>query len=303
MLPFSLYTSRPMSSGPLNKTMDRADLHRPECQEVLLQLFALMRRMKRRGAPYSSWYGRLDAWPSVWEHVNRGGAYEPWPGNPDELAVPWFLLWETAWLIANTPMSHSARVLDLGGAGSLFSCFLASSGHEVHAIDLQAPLCERALHTAALMGWRLQARCMDMRRLDYPDRHFDHVFSVCVFEHLPVSGRVECNREVGRVLRPGGTASYSFDYANPQAFGRLDTPEDVLGQLVAPSGLALRGDGRFWDTGHRYLESPQCFGFGRFTRWAAAAHALTRGSMDRRRLLRGSTSYTFGTVFLEKQLS
>jgi SAM-dependent methyltransferase len=142
---------------------------------------------------------------------------------------------------------------------------------------------------------------MDMRRLEYADETFDHVFSVCVFEHLPVSGRIECNEQVRRVLRAGGTASYTFDYANPQSFGRLDTPEDVVRQFVEPSTLSPRGNGRFHDNGKRYLSCPQCFGFGRFTQAAARTHAMLTGTVTAHRVMSGSTSYTMGALFLEKR--
>lgn len=289
-----------MNAGPINKTMDRADLERPECRVVLAELFGLMRQMRERGARYSSWYGRDDGWPSAWEHINRGKDYQPWPGNPDELRVPWFLLWEIVWLVVNTPLRPGSRVLDMGGAGSLFSCYLASRGHEVYAIDLQESLCRLANETAATMNWRLHAQPMDMTRLDFPPDHFDHAFSVCVLEHLPVSGRVRCGGETARVLRPGGTASYTFDYADPQAFGRLSTPDEVDRQLVGPAGLSVRGNARFVDGGKRYLSPPQGFGFGRAARLAAGVQAFASGALDRRRLVRGDITYTFGALFLKK---
>jgi SAM-dependent methyltransferase len=289
-----------MNDAVINKTMDRDDLSRPDIRLILLELFALMRRMNRRGADYSSWYGRSAAWPSAWEHINRDEHYLPHPENPDELRIPWFLLWEIAWLITHTPLPRAARILDMGGAGSLFTCLLAARGHEVHSIDLQESLCRKAQAAAQKMNWRLHPRQMDMTNLDYPPEHFDAVFSVCVFEHLPVSGRIACNREVARVLRPRGTAAYTFDYANPQSFGRLDTPDDVLHQFVIPSGLAMRGDERFHDNGKRYLDCPQCFGFGRLLRAAARAHAAITGSVQPVRALTGRTSYTMGAVFLEK---
>jgi|GEM_PF-1148313 len=249
---------------------------------------------------YSSWYGRLAGWPGAWEHINRGMAYQPYPGNPDELKVPWFLLWEIAWLVANTPLRPGSRVLDMGGAGSLFSCFLAARGHDVVAIDIDADLCRRADTLGAAMNWRLRGEVMDMAELDFPDGYFDHIFSVCVFEHLPVSGRVRCNEHIRRVLKPGGTASYTFDYANPQAFGRLATPEDVNWQFVEPSGLSWRGHPSFEDNGLRYLSCPQSFGFGRFTESAARIHAFVTGSMERAQVLANETDYTFGALFLEK---
>jgi len=289
-----------MAEVLINKTMQRSDLNRPECRWILIELFGLIRRMRAVDAAYSSWYGRIGRWPTAWEHINRGVDYQPWPGNPDELHVPWFLLWEIAWLTAHTPLRPGSRVLDLGGAGSLFSCYLASRGHEVHTIDLQADLCRQANETAAVMGWNLTARQMDMTKLDYPAESFDHVFSVCVLEHLPISGRVRVGSEVVRVLKSAGTASYTFDYGNPQAFGRLDSPEEVDDQLVRPSGLCLCGNARFHDAGERQLCPPQCFGLTRLTRVTASLQALVTGSVARRAVLAGQIDYTFGALFLRK---
>ena len=114
-----------MDGNEINKTMDRSDLQQPQCAVILEELFDLMDRLQARQAPYSSWYGRVGPWPSIWDFINRGEDYEPWPGNPDELNIPWYLLWEICWLVANTPMKAGARILDMGGAGSLFSSFLS----------------------------------------------------------------------------------------------------------------------------------------------------------------------------------
>lgn len=289
-----------MTNPIINKTMDRADLERPECRLVLMELFGLMRRMNAKGARYSSWYGRATGWPSPWESINRGESYEPWPANPDELHVPWFLLWEIAWLVVNTPLVPGGRVLDMGGAGSLFSCYLASRGHDVVSIDLEPTLCDLANETGQRMGWRLHGEQMDMTQLAFPEASFDHVFSVCVLEHLPISGRIRCGAQVASLLKPGGTASYTFDYANPQAFGRLGSPDDVHSQLVTPSRLTLRGNKRFQDSGGRYLATPQCFGFSRISRLAAGVHAALTRQLPWRNIISRKTSYTFGAIFLEK---
>ncbi len=291
-----------MADFAINKSMDREDLRLPGCQAVLAELFGLMRRMQRAGVSHSSWYGTLDAWPSPWEWINRGPDYAPWPDNPDEVRIPWFLLWEIAWLIANTPMRRGSRVLDMGGAASLFSCYLASRGHDVVSIDLNPALVAHSDRIAAAMNWRLAARSMDMQDLDFPDQHFDHVFSICVFEHLPISGRVQCSSSVQRVLKPGGTAAFTFDYANPQAFARIDTPHDVEEQLIAPTGLTPRGNMPFLDAGKRYLDAPTHFGFGRLTALVSRLNAWLKGQLDSRKMADRHRRYTFGAVFLEKPL-
>jgi len=87
--PIHTVQSHPAMDGrPINKTMDREDLFRPDCRRVLIELFALMRTMQRAGAQYSSWYGHTNTWPSIWENVNRGPEYDEFPGNPDEIRVP-----------------------------------------------------------------------------------------------------------------------------------------------------------------------------------------------------------------------
>lgn len=289
-----------MGEVVINKSMDREDLRLPGCQVVLGELFGLMRRMGRAGVSHSSWYGTVDSWPSAWEWINRGPDYEPWAGNPDEVRVPWFLLWEIAWLVSNTPMRGGSRVLDMGGAASLFSCYLASRGHEVVSIDLNESLVARTAEIAERMGWRLSARRMDMQDLDFPDEHFDHVFSVCVFEHLPVSGRICCSSAVRRILKAGGTAGFTFDYGNPQAFARIDTPSDVESQLVGPTGLTARGNLPFFDCGKRYLDAPTHFGFGRLTSLVSRLNAWSTGHLERGRIGERHRRYTFGAVFLEK---
>ncbi|MCK6458051.1 MAG: class I SAM-dependent methyltransferase [Phycisphaerae bacterium] len=289
-----------MTEPLLNKTMDRADLGRPDCRDVLEELFDLMRRLRRRAAAYSSWYGRLHAWPSPWEFVNRGADYQPLAANPDELAIPWFLLWEIAWTVANTPLVPGSTVLDMGGAGSLFACYLAARGHEVVAIDINPELVRQTDRIGRTMNWRLYGRCMDMQALDFPAACFQHVFSLCVYEHLPVSGRVRCGAELARILHPGGTAALTFDYNNPQAFAGIDSPQDVEAQLVVPTGLNWRGRPGFFDNGLRYLDAPPYFGFGRLSAFASRFSARLRGTIAPGRFSDRCRRYTFGAVFLKK---
>ena len=46
---------------PINKTMDRADLFRPEAQPLVRELNALVRELDAKGVPASAWYGYLDS--------------------------------------------------------------------------------------------------------------------------------------------------------------------------------------------------------------------------------------------------
>lgn len=239
--------------------MDRADLERPRAREIRAELDALVLDLRRRGLSPSNWYGGIDYGDiAAFERANRGPDYEPLPDAADDERFPWFLYWEIAWLVMHNSFEPGQRLLDLGGSSSLFSCYLASKGVEVVAVDLNPELAARGNELAAAGGWPLRNLVMDMRRLDAAELGgpFDHVTSVCVLEHIPLSGRIDVGGQVRSLLADGGSFSITFDYLNPAPTARIDSPEDVSEQFVEPSGLALRGNRDFRDNGLRYLRHP-----------------------------------------------
>jgi SAM-dependent methyltransferase len=231
--------------------------------------------------------------------MNRGYRYVPIAGAVDDESFPWFLDWQIVWVVLNADFRAGQRVLDLGGSSSLFSYYLAAKGLDVTTIDLQSQLVENADHVARRMGWKLANHVMDMSKIELTSR-FEHVTSICVYEHVPVHQRASINRSIGRLLVPGGRFSITFDYKNPSRFARINNPTDVHAQFVRPSGLRLRGNKTFMDTGQRYLLHPlfhpDCpwgyklrqVGGGRFRPWEILESK--RGN-----------DYTFGALFQEKQ--
>jgi SAM-dependent methyltransferase len=290
----------------LNRSMDRADLLTPEGQRFVADLDAVARRLHRERLPVTTWYGGLPD-PSVkasarravkrlvrrggphaevagWD--NRGGDhYEPVPGIHDDRGHPWFLYWEAYWVMTHGPqLAEGARVLDAGGTASLFSAYLASQGPEVHSVDLNPRLVAAGEELARRTGWNLHSYAMNMTDLDFPDEHFDHAYSICVFEHLDADLRRRALAEIARVLKPGGILSITFDYRGKAVFlvqeglnsdpaNLLDSPEAVERHFGSCPSLALMGDGHFHDNGLSYLT-----GIGE----------------DR-------PNYTFGGLFLQKQ--
>ena len=94
---------------------------------------------------------------------------------------------------------------------------------------------------------RLVVENMDARRLRYPDKSFDGVFSLGSIEHFGSFDDIaQAASEMGRVLRPGGILSLATEY-------RIYGPEGGTGSdglrflglhelrkfIVAPSGLEL----------------------------------------------------------------
>lgn len=270
--------------------MSRSDLERPDARAIVRELDEVVRKLAEIGLPPSTWYGELEAAAdlSSWERANRGLDYEPIPAAADDDRYPWFLYWEIAWLVLNNDFRAGQRLLDLGGSGSLFSCFLASRGVEVTAVDLNEELVERGNLIAARTGWPLRNLVMDMRRpqLSGP---FDHAASVCVFEHLPLTGRLQASRELGDLLTTEGTFSLTFDYLNPAPTAMISSPAAVHAQFVGASGLSVRGNQRFHDTGERYLLHP-----------AYHPDAVERGWRRSGGAEPAAGRYTFGALFMQK---
>jgi hypothetical protein len=285
----------------MNRTMDRADLDTPHGREVCASLDALAKDLRDRGLRASNWYGGL-GWPDggdAWERVNRGLAYEPLPGAVDDDSWPWFLYWEIAWLARHLDLRPGQRVLDLGGSSSLFSFWLASRGLDVVTVDLTPELVANAEEVAAATGWSLRNLEMDIRALEL-DEPFDHVTSVCVFEHIPVSDRVDMTARIAELVAPGGTLSLTFDYANPSRGARIDSPADVEEQFVAPSGLEVRGNREFADNGLRYLLHPAHHPQAAERGWEDLAVELGQLTREEAAERPGDAEYTFGALFLRR---
>jgi SAM-dependent methyltransferase len=285
----------------INKTMSFADLGSDEARRIMAELDALVVALRAKGLKISSWYGEFDLSgdPSSFEQINRGYGYTPLAGAIDDLSFPWFLYWEIVWVVLNSGLEDGQRILDLGGSSSLFSFYLASKGFSVATVDVQRALVDNANHVAREMKWDLQNHAMDMKRMSFGDR-FDHITSICVYEHIPMFDRVEINRNIRDLLADGGRFSITFDYRNPSRFARIDSPDDVQRQFVSPSELAVRGNAVFEDTGQNYLLHPMYHPGTELRRRVDQVRQGHFGLLDLFKTKRAN-DYTFGALFLEKQ--
>ncbi len=288
-------------TGPINKTMDLDDLRSDRARRIVDELNSLVRELRARDLRTSSWYGRfhLSGKPHSWERVNRGYGYTPLPGAADDTHFPWFLYWEIVWVALHNEFRPGMRVLDLGGSSSLFSYYLASKGAHVTTVDIKRTLVTNADHVAKQMAWSMTNLVMDMRRLEF-DAPFDHIVSICVYEHIPISARIEINEDIKRLLVDGGRFSITFDYKNPVRSARIGSPDAVHEQFITPSGLTVRGNERFVDNGKVYLLQP--FHSRRFLLFYKLGAILVKREympwefFDTKR----ENEYTFGALFLEK---
>jgi SAM-dependent methyltransferase len=295
----------------INKSMDRADLLTAVAEPIVSGIHALIRKLYLNDLQMTSWYGSLrgygpeanekrpgriariikyffNGWNGVQVGLeNRGPDYEPLPGAPDDGRIPWFLYWEIVWVLTKGPrLSSPSKLLDCGGTSSLFSCYLASLGHDVHSVDINPRLIANANRIAREMNWKMSSYPMNMRQLEFPDVFFDHAYSICVFEHLDCETKQKSLAEIARVLKPNGVLSITFDFRNPRPAvvgqGFTDDPqfqlsslEDIERNFLSTGLYDIVGNTTFSDNGLSYLIHP----------------------------FADNTPYTFGAIFLRKRSS
>lgn len=284
----------------INKTMDLEDIKTGEALALVDELNSLIKKLRSKNLKISSWYGRfnLTGDPNSREWINRGYGYKSLDGAVDDRNFPWFLYWEIIWIVLNNEFKPEHKVLDLGGSSSLFSYYLASKGVDITTIDLQKELVDNANFVAERMGWNLTNHVMDMRELNCESK-YDHITSVCVYEHIPMYDRVTINKKIKELLVEGGKFSITFDYRNPSRFAQINSPKDVYEQFVKPSGLRIRGNKDFKDNGKNYLLHP--FYYKRRL-WKYKLTCIMRGHFSPWEIfsIKKTNDYTFGALFLEK---
>jgi SAM-dependent methyltransferase len=106
-----------------------------------------------------------------------------------------------AWLERLLPArGHGLRLLDVGCGTGHHLAALRARGFEAAGVDGS----ETMLAEARARNPQAELRQADVEALPFPDAVFDVVLCIEVLRYLPDPGR--CVAELGRVLRPGGTA-------------------------------------------------------------------------------------------------
>lgn len=170
-------------------------------------------------------------------------------------------LWQNTWTIYHSGIKPGHRVLDVGGASTAFSFYLASIGCSVAVVDNDWNNCGIVYNTnyvAKKMGWALKAYDRSIARpLPFPNEHFDCVFSICTVEHLPSKVRHFMMKEIGRVLKRSGIVGLTMDYVHNRKVLLTDKGlrfayRDKLEQdVIRPSGLKIYGNTNLIDFHHK----------------------------------------------------
>lgn len=156
-------------------------------------------------------------------------------------------LWENAQAVLYSGLTDGERVLDIGGASTPFSFYLASRGCDVSILDNDWANCGTIFNTDYVgrqMGWKMKAYDADVaRRFPFADGSMDRVFSICTIEHLPSAVRRAMMAETGRVLKRGGIAAITFCYDQNHPVLTVDKGlrfgywQKFQRDVIEPSGL------------------------------------------------------------------
>lgn len=161
-------------------------------------------------------------------------------------------LWENIWILAHADAKKGDAILDLGGASTILSYYLASIGNSVVCVDNDwgcHGIVYNARYVAKRMHWPLKVYNRDLAlTLPFGDNSFDKVFCVCVLEHLTSEVRRNVMKEISRVLKPGGIAALTFDYDSGRDDARFDKGlryalgEQLKRDILDSCGLSIMGN-------------------------------------------------------------
>lgn len=107
-------------------------------------------------------------------------------------------------------LAHIAKdqsVLDVGcGTGTLAIAAKRRVGLDgaVYGVDASPEMLARAEKKARKAGVEVFVRNALAESLPFPDAHFDVVLSSVMLHHLPQKARLQCVKEIRRVLKPSG---------------------------------------------------------------------------------------------------
>jgi SAM-dependent methyltransferase len=148
--------------------------------------------------------------PSLREHILRGllriGVY-PHIG----FTYSPFKILEFQALTSAIDWRGDERVLDIGCGAGLQTMLLARHAGHTTGIDIESAFIATARRDAgfARLRGRVDFEDRHLHAIAFPESTFDHIFSICVLEHIPEHEAIlsECRR----ILKPGGQIHFSVD--------------------------------------------------------------------------------------------
>jgi len=165
-------------------------------------------------------------------------------------------------LLAPARLQPGESVLDVGcGTGSLAleAKRIVGPGGDVHGIDASPEMIARASRKARRSGLQVNFRISPAQAIPFLDGRFDVVSTTLMLHHLPRNSRVECAREMHRVVRQGGRV-LAVDFDEREGHGPLghfvrhgNVKAQEIAALLADAGLQVVDHGAVGFRSLRYV--------------------------------------------------
>ncbi len=172
------------------------------------------------------------------DYFAQPGTVSEW-WTPDSGPLQFHYDAEVQVLRDHVPAAEDSRVLDVGTGRGRFGADFARRGCRVTGVDLNPDMLEIAREAARSRGIEQRfvlepGSAEDLSR--FPDRSFDAVLCMELFDHLPDLARAL--EEMHRVLRPGG--HFAFTYVpNESLYGMLGNVYRWLRARTRPAELMI----------------------------------------------------------------
>ncbi|MFB3787948.1 MAG: methyltransferase domain-containing protein [bacterium] len=143
--------------------------------------------------------------------------------------------------------AHQAKILDIGTGLNPLPLYWSSQGAQVLVLDGStysfAHLKEVEVYAITeSKSTRCDYLAGDARALPFASNSLDAVTALCVIEHIPGSGDIDCLRDIHRVLRPGGIAVVTVETSSQYEENWLEVPYPI-GYQTNPGGPPAQGRG------------------------------------------------------------
>lgn len=165
--------------------------------------------------------------------------------------------WDYAEAIEQAAFKPDDLVLDIGCASSYFGLFIADRVRTCYGIDdftsyafitYTVPWMKTLPDFEQYRTGKFVFVAANAARIPFPDNFFDKVVTFSALEHFVGDDDIDCAKEVGRVLKPGGSFLGTVDY-NPVNHKPLKhypicsvyTYRSLHERIVSPSCLRLAG--------------------------------------------------------------
>lgn len=154
--------------------------------------------------------------------------------------------------VNNLMLTGNEFILDIGSRYSLLPYFIANLGCKIVSIDINSEIVSNAnRNMSAQFKTNITYKCMDAADMDFPDEHFDRIYSIGVFEHIPDDFDIKAAAETGRVLKKGGIAVITIESTpdpSKNFWFRCYDDKDLINRIAVPSGLEIVDLGFFADS-------------------------------------------------------